>query len=70
MTLREFLDTLPRGGIVRWAGDNGLNANLLMQYAPRTGLPSKHPGPMMAKRISRATGGLVPLAKLRPDLWG
>lgn len=27
-------------------------------------------GPDLARKLSIATGGVVPLAKLRPDLWG
>jgi hypothetical protein len=68
MNLREYLDSLP--SIRAWAESHKLDANLLVQYAPRTGKPFKQPGPKMAQRISRASGGLVPLAKLRPDLWG
>lgn len=68
MNLREYLDTLP--SIKDWADKHDLNPNLLSQYAPKTGKPIKKPGPKMAKRISVATGGLVPLAQLRDDLWG
>ena len=68
MNLREYLDTLP--SVKEWAEKHGLNPNLLVQYAPRSGEPIKQPGPKMAKRISIASGGLVPLAQLRPDLWG
>jgi hypothetical protein len=68
MNLREFLDALP--SIKEWAEKHGLNPNLLTQYAPKTGQPTKRPGPLMAIKISKATGCLVPLAQLRPDLWG
>lgn len=27
-------------------------------------------GPELAKQLSAASGGLVPLAVIRPDLWG
>ena len=66
MTLREFLDGLP--SIKDWAERHGLNPNLLSQYA--SDKTDKQPGPEMAKRISKATGGLVPLAALRDDIWG
>lgn len=66
MQLREFLDTLP--SIKGWAEQHKLSPNLLVQYAnPQI---AKRPGPRMARRISIATGGVVPLAKLRPDIWG
>lgn len=66
MTLREFLDGLP--SIRAWAEAHELNPNLVSQIAsPKT---QRRPGPQLAKKISHATGGLVPLAALRPDLWG
>lgn len=27
-------------------------------------------GPLLARRLSVASGGLVPLEKIRPDIWG
>ena len=68
MTLREYLDSLE--SISEWARAHGINPNLLPQYAPKTGEPPKRPGPKMAKRLCKASGGLVPLASLRPDIWG
>lgn len=66
MTLREFLDGLP--SIKAWAESHGLNPNIVTQVASRR--TRRRPGPLLAKRISKASGGLVPLSQLRPDLWG
>lgn len=66
MTLREYMDSLD--SIKNWCKANRLNQSLVTQVASK--VTKRIPGPMMAKKICKATGGLVPLSSLRPDIWG
>lgn len=67
MELRDYLaERRKEETIQAFCRRNGLNPMSVTLVANG----HRKAGPDLAKKISLATGGVVPLAKLRPDLWG
>lgn len=64
MNLHQYL--LKTGKRAALATQLGVSKNYLWQIAVR--YDGRQPSPILAKRIHEATG--VPLATLRPDVWG
>jgi DNA-binding transcriptional regulator YdaS (Cro superfamily) len=67
MTLREFLDTLPRGGLAALAAGLDRSTVYLLQLAARQ--DGREAGPELAVRIEQATAGAVRRWDLRPADW-
>lgn len=67
MTLREYLDTLKRGGIKEFAEIVGITDVYLAQLAARQ--DGREPSPELCVRIERASGGQVTRRELVPERW-
>ena len=66
ITLRQFLDELRKQETIQtWCERNGLNP-ISVSLVVNGHRPA---GPKLAKKLSMATGGVVPLSAIRPDLW-
>lgn len=64
MTLKEYLDALPRGGKSKFAKKIGCSLSMLSQMAGgNVSVPLR-----LAKKITEAAGGKLSLADLIPDL--
>ena len=68
VSLREYLDGLPRGGVKAFAEASGIGAVYLSQLAAK--LDGRVPSPELCVQIERASGGAVSRRDLRPDDWG
>ena len=68
MELREYFKSRRAAGetMKDWCARNGLHPMSVTLVANG----HRKAGAELAKKISAATGGVVPLAKLRPDIWG
>ena len=67
MDLRTYLaERRKEESTVAWCKRNGLHPMSVTLVANG----HRKAGPELARKISTATGGVVSLAKLRPDLWG
>lgn len=67
MTLREFLDTLPRGGLAALAATLERSTVYVLQLAARQ--DGREAGPELAVRVEQATAGAVMRWDLRPADW-
>ena len=67
MTLREYLDSLPRGGLATLAAAVERSTVYVLQLAARQ--DGRAAAPELAVRIEQATGGQVKRWDLRPDDW-
>ncbi len=65
MDLREYLDSLPRGGVAEFAKRLDISPSYLSQLAAGTTQRS----PERCVEIERATNGEVTRRDLRPDDW-
>lgn len=65
MNLREYLDSLPRGGTTELAKALNISTSYLTQLAAGTSPRS----PERCVEIEQATGGQVTRRDLRPDDW-
>lgn len=68
MELRDYLKSRRAAGetIIDWCKRNELNPMSVTLVANG----HRRAGPDLARKISLASGGLVPLSTLRSDLWG
>jgi hypothetical protein len=67
MNLSDFLlETRKTSTVKDWCERKDLPYGSVMLVAGG----HRKAGPKLAQRISKASGGLVPLAALRADLWG
>lgn len=64
-TLREYLDSLPRGGVKAFAETCGIGSVYLSQLAAR--LDGREPSPELCVKFERASGGVVTRRTLRSD---
>lgn len=64
-TLREYLDSLPRGSIKAFAEACGIGSVYLSQLAAR--LDGREPSPELCVKFERASGGVVTRRTLRAD---
>ncbi len=67
MKLRDYLDTLPRGGIAEFAGKVSISPVYLSQLAAGQG--GREPSPELCVLIERASDDIVTRPELRPDDW-
>lgn len=67
MNLREYANTLPRGGLSSWAEVLGVSYVYLSQLIARQN--GREPGPELSVLIEQATGGAVTRREVRPDDW-
>jgi DNA-binding transcriptional regulator YdaS (Cro superfamily) len=67
MTLREFLDSLPRGALATFAAELERSTVYVLQLAARQ--DGRAAAPELAVRIEQVTGGAVMRWDLRPDDW-
>lgn len=67
MELKQYLAEIKkREPIQDWCKRNGLNPISVSLVSNG----HRKAGPELAKKLSIASGGVVPLAAIRPDLWG
>ncbi len=67
MTLRDFLDGLPRGEATSFAARLGISTVYLSQLAARQG--GREPSPELSVRIERESEGTVCRWDSRPNDW-
>lgn len=70
MTLREFLDALPRGGVADFASKLGISSVYLSQLASRQ--DGREPSAELCVLIERESGGKVTRPELRTnwkEIW-
>lgn len=68
MKLREYLDTLPRGGIAEFAGKSGISPIYLSQLASVQ--DGRVPSPELCVVAERESGFAVTRQEMRPnDFW-
>ncbi len=68
MNLRDFLDSLPRGGVAQLARALPVSTVYLHQIAVRQ--DGREPSRELAVDIERETEGVVPVEEMRPqDTW-
>jgi DNA-binding transcriptional regulator YdaS (Cro superfamily) len=68
--LRDYLDSLPPGGVVQFAASLDMSRVYLSQLAAK--LDGREPSPHLAVKIWRLSGGKVTRQELRadwPELW-
>lgn len=65
MTLRPYLDSLPRGGVSDFAGKLGISTVYLFQLAAKQ--DGRQPSPDLCVRIENESGGDVSRLDLRDD---
>ena len=63
MKLKKYIEENGRKALAK---DVGVSTVYVWQLANRKGMAS----PRVAKAIQTATGGVVSLAEIRPDIWG
>lgn len=67
MTLKEYFAKVRETETMQnWCQRNKLNPVSVSLVVNN----HRKAGPVMARKLSVASGGLVSLAELRPDLWG
>ena len=67
MELRQYLDSIPRGGATALASTIGISSVYLSQLAARQ--DGRKPSPELCVQIERATERKVTRRDLRPDDW-
>lgn len=67
MTLREYLDSLPRGGLAAFAASIGRSTVYVLQLAARQ--DGRKASPELAVSIEQATSGVVKRWDLRQGDW-